>query len=279
MSLLIAKNKITLAELREVPTPPETESFLPIPHALLVDLTREAVERAGLTIIEEEYATARGGLRFFGAFALTGENMQSEERRIVLGLRNSHDKAFAAAICIGNKMLVCENLCFSSDIKLARRHTVNILKDLPRVIADAVGRCLSHWNDMEKRIEAYKSVKLTREQANDLVISLTDAQALPARDIYNVITEFRKPQFEEFAGETLWSLYNAVTFCLKGGDLNKLPSRTMAMQSIFDRLARHTPALEVQEIVTRGCEDNAPPEGANLTSDDDDFEPLVVDEA
>jgi hypothetical protein len=62
----------------------------------------------------------------------------------------------------------------------------------------------------------------------------------------------------EFEGSTLWNLYNAITENLKGGDLSKLPFRTMTTQSIFDRIAGHRPVLEVQEIVTKGCEDNAP---------------------
>lgn len=289
MSLIIAKNKCTFEELLAVETPPATESFMPIPHSLLVELTREAIARAGLTIVAEEHALARGGLRYFGGFALSGPDIDGSDRRVVLGLRNSGDKAFAAAICIGNQMTVCENLNFSSDIKLARRHTVNILSDLPRILADAVGRVVSHWNDMGKRIEAYKARPVSRQEAADLLVSLVDVKAFPARDIYNAMEEFRKPSHEEFNGESMWSLYNAITETLKGGDLSKLPFRTMTMESIFDRLAGHRPVIEVQEIVTAGCEDNAPPAGSDLRneiddSDDEqdsnyptDFAPLVVD--
>lgn len=294
MSLIIAKNKVDFEALIGVETPEATDSFMPIPHAMLVEMTREAITRAGLTIVSEEHSLARNGQRYFGGFALSGPDINGTDRRVVLGLRNSHDKAFAAAICIGNQMMVCENLCFSSDIKLARRHTVNILTDLPRVLADAVGRVVSHWNDMGKRIEAYKTVSLSREKAADLLVSLVDAKAFPAREIYNAIQEFRKPSHEEFNGETLWSLYNAITENLKGGDLSKLPFRTMTVQSIFDRISGHRPVIEVQEIVTTGCEDNAEPNGTDLRDDQplgtiedsddemdthysDDFNPLVVD--
>lgn len=289
MSLIIAKNKVEFEALIGVETPEATDSFMPIPHAMLVEMTREAITRAGLTIVAEEHSLARNGQRYFGGFALSGADIDGSDRRVVLGLRNSHDKAFAAAICIGNQMLVCENLCFASDIKLARRHTINILADLPRVLADAVGRVVSHWNDMGKRIEAYKALELPRQVAADLLISLVDIKAFPARDIYNAMEEFRKPSHEEFNGETMWSLYNAITETLKGGDLSKLPFRTMTVQSVFDRLAGHRPVIEVQEIVTIGCEDKAEPNGSDLRdeiddSDDEqdsnypeDFTPLVVD--
>ena len=243
MSLIIAKNKVNVEQLANVFTPDNTESFQPIPHFGLVELTRDAIGRAGLSIVAEEHSLARGGQRYFGGFALSGLDITGSDRQIVLGLRNAHDKSFAASVCVGNRMMVCENLCFSSDIKLARRHTTNIMSDLPRVLADAVGRVVSHWNDMGNRIESYKQTEISRDHAASLLIDLVDSKAFPAREIYNAVNEFRNPRHEEFKGGSLWTLYNSVTENLKGGDLSKLPFRTMTAQSIFDRLAGHRPTI------------------------------------
>ena len=247
--LIIAKNKVESAQLANIALPQETDSFKPLAHSRLVELTCEAIERAGLKIIEQEHSIARDGLRYFGGFSLTGADIQGTDRQIVLGLRNSNDKSFPAAICVGNRMLVCENLCFSSDIKLARRHTTNIMNDLPRVLADAVGRVVSHWNDMGNRIESYKQTEISRDRAADLLIDLVDAKAFPARDIYNAVQEFRNPRHEEFKGGSLWTLYNSITENLKGGDLSKLPFRTMTTQSIFDRISGHRATIAA-EIIT-----------------------------
>ena len=168
----------------------------------------------------------------------------------MLGLRNAHDKSFAASVCIGNQMMVCENLCFSSDVKLARRHTVNILRDLNTVLSSAVSRVTSDWVDMGKRIASYKESEISKEAASDLVVDLAEMGAFPARSDYKAIQEFRNPRHEEFKGGTLWTLYNGVTEHLKGGDLTKLPQRTMTTQSVFDRLAGHAPEIvEAEEIV------------------------------
>lgn len=276
MSLIISKNKVSVENLMGVETPDSTDSFQPIGHYTLVEFVRKALANVGLTIVEEEHSLARGGQRYFGGFALTGKGIDGADRQVVLGLRNAHDKSFAAAICIGNRMMVCENLCFASDVKLARRHTVNILRDIERVIADAVGRVLAHWNDMGERIAAYQNTPLTDEQASNLIVKLVDSKAFPARDIYNAVTEFRKPRHADFEGGTLWTLYNSITENLKGGDLSKLPFRTMTTQSIFDVTAGHRPVIEVQEIVTKGCEENPDPDGADLRAEaDDDFETLI----
>ena len=244
MSLIISKNKVSVETLMGVETPAATDSFQPIGHHTLVEFVRKALTNVGLTIVEEEHSLARGGQRYFGGFALSGLDITGADRQIVLGLRNAHDKSFAASICVGNRMLVCENLCFSSDIKLARRHTTNIMTDLPRVLADAVGRVVSHWNDMGNRIESYKQTEITRDRAADLLIDLVDSKAFPAREIYNAVQEFRNPRHEEFKGGSLWTLYNSVTENLKGGDLSKLPFRTIQTQSIFDKVAKHIPMLD-----------------------------------
>jgi len=263
MSLIIAKNLVNLEQLKSVDsrvglivngnpmasTPKGTDTHTPIPHSELVEQTHAALARAGLEVEEEEHALARGGLRYFGGFALKGNDIKAEDRRLVLGLRNAHDKSFAASICIGNQMMVCENLCFSSDVKLARRHTKNILTDLPRVLSSAVSRVVSHWADMGKRIEAYKEIEVAKDRAADLIVDLVDAKAFPARDIYKAVQDFRSPRHEEFKGNSLWTLYNGITEHLKGGDLTKLPQRTMTVQSVFDTLAGHSPAIVDAEVI------------------------------
>ena len=238
-------------QLKAVRTPDKTATHTPIPHSLLVSKARTALGKAGFSISEEEHALARGGQRYFGGFALKGEGITGDDRRLVFGLRNSSDKSTAASACMGNSMLVCDNMCFSSDVKLARRHTVNILRDLDGMLAKAISRIRSSWADMGQRIEAYKVAEISPEVASNLAVDLAECKALPERDVYKTVKEFRDPRHPEFRGNTLWNLYNAVTENLKGGDLSKLPERTMKMQSIFDGVAGHQSQVivEAEEVV------------------------------
>jgi len=270
MSLIFAKNKLepitrpsagsvwtshnveTLSvedQLKAVKTPEKTATHTPIPHSLLVSKTRTALDRAGFSITEEEHALARGGQRYFGGFALTGDDIKGEDRRLVFGLRNSSDKSTAASACMGNSMMVCDNMCFSSDVKLARRHTVNILRDLDGMLAKAISRIVTSWHDMGQRIEAYKVAEISHDRASNLIVDLAESKALPERDVYKTVKEFRNQPHEQFRGNTLWNLYNSVTENLKGGDLSKLPERTMKMQSIFDGVAGHRSVIVDAEEV------------------------------
>ena len=253
---------LVLNDRRMEATPDGTDSHTPIPHFSLVDETHAALERAGLEVEQEEHALARGGLRYFGGFALKGNDIKADDRRLVLGLRNAHDKSFAASVCIGNQMMVCENLCFSSDVKLARRHTKNSVADLPRVLSSAISRVVSHWSDMGKRIDAYKGIEVAKANAADMIIDLVDAKAFPARDVYKAVKEFETPRHDEFKGGSLWTLYNGITEHLKGGDLSKLPQRTMTVQSVFDKLAGHTPEIIDAVEIAPAQEVVAQPEGS-----------------
>lgn len=273
--IVIGKNHVTAEQLLNVVTPAETDTFKPLPHYLLVEYTREALNDSGFQIVEEDHVIAKDGLRYFGGFALSHTSLSGDRRQIVCGIRNANDKSFPAAICIGNRMLVCENLCFSSEEKLTRRHTKNIMRDLRGVIVAAISRLIKAWNDMETRIAAYEGVTIDEQQAAHLLLGLIDNNGLPARDFYNVIQCWRNPEnaavdivdrnafiiakeegfdfdeeayqaalatkqaelIAEFGGDTLWGLYNAVTHVLKGSCLDKLPQRTMNMQSLFDGFA------------------------------------------
>jgi hypothetical protein len=243
--LILSKNRIPTDKLADLKTPAGTDTHTPIPHGVLVDYTRKALDRAGFEITKEEHGLARGDLRYFGGFAITGKDISGTDRQQVVGIRNANDKGFSAAICIGNRMLVCDNLCFSSDVNLSRQHRGRILEDLPRLLSTAVSRVTSNWVDMTKRIDAYKETDITRQQASDLLVDLVDSKGFSGRDVYKTVKEFEAPRHEEFKGNNLWNLYNACTEMLKGSDVSKLPSRTMVIQSNFDRLANHSPQLTV----------------------------------
>ena len=105
MSLILGSNHVTREEVALSGTPEGKGRHVPIPHIMLIEETVKALVSAGFNIEEEDHVLARQDkenpsvwLRYFGGFALTRKDLAGEERRVVLGLRNSNDKGFAAAI-------------------------------------------------------------------------------------------------------------------------------------------------------------------------------------
>src|SRR5262249_39136332 len=124
--------------LANVATPARTATWQPIPHAQLLSGVQRSLERAGLVVVNEAHGLTRDGARYFGLLQRGAGDDQ--DGGLVVGLRNSHDKSFPAGLVVGSSVFVCDNLSFSGEVRLARKHTVNIERDLPGLIDGAVGR-------------------------------------------------------------------------------------------------------------------------------------------
>ncbi len=130
----VSRDRITT-----VATPPRTTTWVPIPHDRLLTGVQTCLERAGLSVVTEAHGLTRDGNRYFGLLQVAnGEN--AEDFGLVVGLRNSHDKSFPAGLAVGASVFVCDNLSFSGEVKLARKHTAHVERDLPQLIESAVGR-------------------------------------------------------------------------------------------------------------------------------------------
>ena len=213
---------VEFGELERVETPAATKSWQPIPHVELFRGVKETIERSGLRVVQEVHALAHDGRRYFGMMQVAHGEDGDGGYGFVTGLRNSHDFSFPAGLVIGSGVFVCDNLSFSGEIKLARKHTVHIRRDLPQLIETAVGKLTDYRQKQGVRYEKYREMELADRQANDLIIQAVDARALPLMRIPDVLTEWRTPRHPEFvqAGKTGWRLFNAFTEALKG------PTRT-----------------------------------------------------
>ena len=196
MSLVIGKNHVSRLAPKSVATPDATDSFVPVSHFDLATLVADSLIAAGFEIVEEDHVIARGGLRYFGGFAITRKDLAGSDRQIFCGVRNSCDKGFAAAICIGNRMLVCENMCFSSEKALSRRHTKNIKLELPSVVSRIISELVSEWSSMSQRIELYKNHNISEEESCLYVKHLVAQEAIPKQKMFDVLELWDNPALD-----------------------------------------------------------------------------------
>lgn len=216
-------------------TPPPTETWVPIAHHRLLDQVESTLTGSGLRIVNQAHALWQEGSRYFGLLEV--ENGETHaDYGLVIGLRNSHDKSFPAAIALGSAVFICDNLAFSGEVTIARRHTRFIERDLPRVVHTAVGRLADLRGQQDERIATYQATELDDRTVHDLVIRAIDAQVLPVTQVPAVLQEWRTPSFTEFAeaGPTAWRLFNAFTECWKGRNLAALPRRSQTLHGLLD---------------------------------------------
>lgn len=228
-------NPATREQVSEILTPARTDTWVPIGHANLLAGVIGSLERSGLHVVTESHGLTKDGQRYFGLMQVAnGSN--PDDYGLVVGVRNSHDKTFPAALVLGAAVFVCDNLSFSGEVKLARKHTVHIERDLPQLVDRVVGLLGDLRHTQDRRFAAYKAHELTEGQAHDMVIRALDARVLPVTRIPEVIQEWREPRHPEFRdGRTAWRLFNAFTAILKGR-LVELPQRTQALHGLMDNL-------------------------------------------
>ena len=119
------------------------------------------------------------------------------------------------------------------EVKLSRKHTRHIMRDLPQIVARTLGKLADHWNFQEKRFDAYKERELSNMQANDLIIRGMLSGACTKTHVMDIVHQWRTPTHDEFKPRNAWSMFNAFTEVLKG-NLNALPKRTEALHGLMD---------------------------------------------
>ena len=79
-------------QVATVTTPPRTSSWVPIPHARLLDGVQSSLQRAGLSVVSEAHGLSNDGARYFGLLEVVNGRLDGDFG-LVVGLRNSHDKS------------------------------------------------------------------------------------------------------------------------------------------------------------------------------------------
>lgn len=223
--------------LRLLPSPTGLgATHYPIPHADLVARTIEQVEGLGVRINGEAHAISHGGNRYFGVFGVAGSDgaSASDDYQLVIGLRNSHDQSYQASMALGSRVFVCDNLSFSGDVTIARKHTKYILRDLPGLLVGAVNKVVGERRTMDERIASYKRFELSDLRAHDIVVRSLDAGIVSPPKIAGVLKEWREPSHQEFEGRNAWSLFNAFTEVLKEYKVDSVYKRSQPLHGLFD---------------------------------------------
>ena len=235
-NMLLYRGTQTVARERlgTVGTPDPTRTWTPIPHIDLLSTVEREVTHSGLAIASETFALShakngRFGDRFFGLLEIQDD---TADYSLIVGVRNSHDRAFPASLCVGARVFVCDNLSFLAQVVVARKHTRFIRRDLPRLIERAVERLPALGAKQQQRIAAYHDTQISDPQFHDLAIRAVDNDIISASKLPRLLSEFRSSPHLEFRPRTVWSAFNAFTEVLKHYNLQDVPKRTQALHTL-----------------------------------------------
>ncbi len=216
--------------------PAATETFTPIGHDYFVDLVEDRLSERNLKIVNSGFALGNKGSNMFGVLEIA--HAKNDEYATIVGLRNSHIKWFAASLVCGSGVFVCDNLAFSGEVAVGRKHTSLILDDLPGIVDDAVGQVITLKENQEARYEAYKGRELASHEAEWLIIEMLRNNIINTGRVEKVVAEWDAPSHPQFkkAGDSGWRMFNAATEALKGLSINELAPRTRNLHDLMDKV-------------------------------------------
>jgi uncharacterized protein DUF932 len=236
MTLMLHRGgwEATRADLAAVPVPETTSSYHPVPYGRFVEEVELHVPRFGLTVQSSVFALARDGSQMFGV--LTCRNGRpSDDHALAIGIRNSYDRSLAVGMVAGTRVFCCDNLAFSGEVKMDRKHTVHVFRDLP----DLIYRMLSQVSSMRSRINEEIATMKVRElppaHAHHLMVVSIRENVLSASRLPKVIEAWEEPQHEEFNPRTAWSLFNAFTEVQKAASARLQMDGSLKLSSLFRR--------------------------------------------
>jgi hypothetical protein len=237
-------HEVERTALKKVTLPPQTKSFTPVPHDYFVNLVQDRLEERNLRVVGEAHGLSREGRNYFGMFEVRGED-KHDDYSTVIGMRNSHEKWFAASIAVGGGVFVCDNLAFTGEVVVGHKHTVNVLEFLPQRMGEAMDSVIQLDRFQGERYDAYKERNFSDREAEFTMIELFREGVLNTRTLPKVIQQWDEPDHEEFAHSNVWRFFNACTESYKGLDPYNLQRTTTTLHKHLDVMC-DVPPLELK---------------------------------
>lgn len=198
------------------PIPPATETYSPIPHAVMID---EIVNRINgterLEIIGQDIHTDRSGDKLVGFLTVRNRLIYNDETNMMIGYKNSYDKSMSAGLAVGLKVMMCSNGLISGDmLSFIRKHTGTIREELDVKIDESIVLMEQRYPELLEEVEMFKNFSMTRKQKAELLgVMYFEEELVTPHQLAIVKREFRES--ENFRDDTLWDTYNNVTEALK----------------------------------------------------------------
>lgn len=223
--------------LMGLPIPEKTNTHLPIPHHQFYEMAEDRLLKQGYSITNPQHFLNREAAHYFALMQIQHEDDDpNAEHATMAALRNSHDKTFIASLALGAKVFVCDNLSFSGDIVVGRKHTPNIWDDLPQIFEGAIKQVRVMRKRQDVRFAEYRQAPLDDHAVDHLIMETYRQGIINLKRIGKVNQEWHNPSADH-GDKSVWRYFNAVTSALGPASTNQLielPKKTINLHLLLD---------------------------------------------
>lgn len=201
--------------LLSAPVPAQTNTYKPISHGQLIDLTLNGIEKAGFKLNTELYTATTNADVAMGRFSVS--NVADSEMCLEIVWQNSYNRKVSLKFAIGAHVFVCSNGCVSGDMgAFKKKHKGTIQEFTPTAINDYISRAGDHFTMMQRDREAMKQVELSDRVKAELIGRMViEEEILTSTQMHVIMKEMKTPSHNYNAPSSMWELYNFVTYSLK----------------------------------------------------------------
>lgn len=198
MSLLSHTDTVRVSEdiVRAEPRPDFTSTWRPFSHGEIIDAVQSACDDLSLSIVRKEYSIRKDSKMFASWEIAPIEAVKAnyKEMQFSIGIRNSIDKTHSVGFCAGKRVFVCDNLVFSGDFVIFRKHTGALeLGEILILAKESLQALIPKFKELEQWHNRMKKIRLTDEQAALLACAAMKKELIPASKYPN----FHKLYFEK----------------------------------------------------------------------------------
>jgi hypothetical protein len=225
--------EVDRSALATVEVPLATATWFPTSHETVIQSAEAALDAAGFQIAKARFGLARQGKQMFAALELATPLIDGVA--LAAGIRNSIDKSFTQEFVAGSRVFVCDNLAFSTDLTVYRKHTRFGLDRFREALSVAVAKLAEFKVVESERIKVLQGTDLEDRDAESLILRAYERGLVTHLTLPGVIKEWRQPSYDDFQPRTAWSLYNAFTTILSPKAISA-PAKHTAVTMALGRL-------------------------------------------
>ncbi len=213
----------------------------------MFDAVRQTLDGAGFQIRRTRLSLSHDDARFFSTLDLTHRVSELNGGvTLAVGIRNSTDKSFPIGFCCGTRVFVCDNLAFTSEIVVSKKHTRFGQERYLEGIGQAVSGLQQYQEAAADWIDRLHGWNLSEDAANSYLLQAYETDVIGSRLLPLVIKEWRNPRFDEYKPRTGWSLWNCFTDVLSRTRQATHPAQAALTTIQLQRLLRPPDVLDAE---------------------------------
>jgi len=208
---------MTEQEVISVTPPKSTKSYKALAHSEVINITKEVCYKQGLVIESERYYGARNGRVIMGYYDIADSRDTEIGTRIMF--QNCYDKIEAFKFAMGVRVFICSNGMVRGDLgAYKKRHAGNIQTLTIDTITKYIEGAQDTFTNFIDQKNAMKLIEVSKSTVAKIIGDLYITEDLVKERQLSVIKQqILNPSFDYGCKNSLWELYNHVTYALKDG--------------------------------------------------------------